>query len=99
MRYETRNHWFIWNNQKIDLTNKEHIFITHLRYGETVTFDELSMALYGIKADKGIKSLLRHAKMTVSKKVPIKIASIYNQGYMLKTEILFCAQYLKMYAY
>jgi DNA-binding response OmpR family regulator len=84
-----RNHWFIYKNQKIELTKIEHIIVAHLRYKEVVTYDELSMALYGIPADKYITRNINVHKKRIIDKVPIKIVSIRGKGYMLKTEILF----------
>lgn len=90
LTYETRNHWFITdNNKKIELTNKEHELLTALVEDTLVSYDELSKRLYNLEPDACLLHALHINQARLQKKTKIDIKTIRGKGLILKTKILF----------
>ena len=90
MLYEIRNHWLIKENGKrIELTNLEHKMLIILSNETITTYSELAKSLYNTEINKYVKSAICVLKSRLQKKTKIKIKSIRNTGYVLKTKIYF----------
>ena len=71
MVYETRNHWFIKDNEKIELTNLEHKLLMLLakNFNKLVTYKEIAESIYNSDVRyvmNSIRAIKRRLKEKIS---------------------------------